>query len=124
MKYEEGYYRIHPHFENIPSFMQNIMWNAYLKHREEAVNIYNELIDEVNKQWNLTGEPAAFGDYAEDVNPKYIKLLRDKIQPRINVLNKHLLLCKYCIDDIGDIVGYIPWICNSKIYLTLEHVKD
>lgn len=118
----EGYYQVCPQFENIPSFMQGVMWNAFVDHRNEVVEVINELIDEVNKQWDLTGKPAAFGDYVEDVNPEYVEFMRTKIQPRIDVLNKSFKLCKYCIDDIGDIVEYIPWIPKSKIYFTLKGV--
>ena len=111
------------HFENVPQFMQKTMQMEFMKHRNEVVNIFNDRIDEVNKKWNLTGKPAAFGDYVEDINPEYAAFIKNQIQPEIDVLNERFPICKYYIDDIGDIVGYLPWISKSKIYFTMKQVE-
>lgn len=111
------------HFENVPTFMQKIMQEEFMKHRNEVVDVFNERIDEVNDQWHQTGKPAAFGDYVEDINPEYAKFIKTEIQPSIDVLNKHFQICKYRIDEIGDIVGYLPWVKNSKIYITIKEIK-
>ncbi len=112
------------HFENIPSFMQKVMETEFMKHRSEVVKVFNNRICEVNRKWDLTGKPAAFGDYAEDINPEYVLFIRKEIQPAIDVLNKHFPICKYCIDDVGDLVGYLPWVRKSKIYITLEKIES
>mgnify|MGYP006990173936 CR=1 FL=1 len=52
-----------------------------MKHRSEVVKIYREHIGAVNDEWNLTGKEFAFGEYIEDINPEYSKLVYDRIQP-------------------------------------------
>lgn len=112
------------HFENVPKFMQKIMQRKFMKHRNEVVDVFNDHIDEVNKKWDSIGKPAAFGEYEEDINPEYVDHIRRYIQPEIDVLNKRFLICKYCIDNIGNIVGYLPWIKNSKIYFTMKKIES
>lgn len=112
------------HFENVPRFMQKIMQMEFMKHRNEIVGVFNDYIDEANKEWDLTGKPAAFGDYVEDINPEYVNCIKRRIQPKIDALNKQFPICKYRIDEIGDIVGYLPWIKNSKIYFTMKKVES
>lgn len=112
------------HFENVPRFMQKIMQMEFMKHRNEIVDVFNDCIDEVNEKWSLTGKPAAFGDYEEDINPEYVSYIRRHIQPKIDTLNKRFPICKYRIDEIGNIVGYLPWIKNSKIYFTMKEVES
>ena len=117
-------YAVIYHFENVPKFMQKIMQTEFMKHRNEVVDVFNDHIDEVNTKWDSIGKPAAFGEYTEDINPKYVDHIRKYIQPEINVLNERFPICKYCIDDIGNIVGYLTWIRNSKIYFTLEEIES
>lgn len=96
----------------------------FMKHRGSVVDIYNNHIDAVNKEWDLTGKPAAFGDYLEDINPEYITLIKDKIQPYIDAYNKRFRLFKYEIDEIGDIVAKISFIKNSRLWITLKEIES
>lgn len=111
------------HFTNIPIFMQKIMQTEFMNHRNEVVDIFNDHIDEVNKEWCLTGKPAAFGDYEEDINPEYVEFIKKRIQPAIDVANRYFPICKYRIDSIGDIVGYLPMVKDSKIYFTMKKIE-
>lgn len=118
-EYETVYGKIFYHFENVPKFMQKPMRKLFMKHRSEVVYIFNKHIGEANKKWGLTGKPAMLGEYIEDINPEYSKFIRDYIQPFIDIANKGLL-CKYKIDEYGDIVGYLPFIKKSKLWIDLE----
>ena len=111
------------HFTNVPIFMREAMQSEFMKHRNEVVDIFNGRIDEVNKEWSQTGKPAAFGDYEEDINPEYVELIKKRIQPAIDVANQHFPICKYRIDSIGNIVGYLPMVKKSKIYFTIKEIE-
>ena len=121
---EVFYCKVFYHYENIPKFLQKIMQKWYMKNRHEAVLIYHKYIDLVNKEWHLTGEPCSFGEYLEDINPKYAKFVQDKIQPHIDLLNKNYALFKYKIDEYGDLVAYIPVIKNSKLWISLKEIES
>ena len=97
------------------------MRKEFMKNRHVVVEIFNKYIDKVNKEWDLTGEPAALGEYIEDINPKYVKFVQNRIQPFIDVANKHFI-CKYKIDEYGDLVGYLPFIKNSKLIISLKFI--
>ena len=118
------YCEVFYHYENIPKFLQKIMRKWYMKNRHEAVLIFHNYIDLVNKEWGLTGEPCSFGEYLEDINPKYAKFVQDKIQPHIDLLNKNYALFKYKIDEYGDLVAYIPVIKNSKLWISLKKIES
>lgn len=118
------YAKVHYHFENVPKFMRGFMSNEFMKNRGKVVDIFNTLIDSVNAEWNSTGKPCAFGEFAEDINPEYVKFIQDKIQPFIDVLNKQLKYCRYRIDEVGDIIGFIPFIKKSKLWITLKFVES
>lgn len=60
----------------------------------------------------------SFGDYLEDINPEYVKEIQKTIQPFINDINKKFIFFKFKIDQYGDIVGYIPFIKKSKLWMT------
>lgn len=121
---QESYYTVEYHYENIPSFLHKIMREWFMKNRNDVADIYNKHIDSVNKEWNLTGEPSSFGDYIEDINPKYVKLIQNRIQPRIDLMNNKFTLFKYKIDEYGDIIAYIPFIKNSKLWITLKEIES
>ena len=116
-------YKVHFHSEKIPSYMEAIVSKAFMKHRREVCDVFNKYINSVNVEWDLTGKPAALGDYVEDINPEYVELIQKRIQPHIDKLNKHFLICRYKIDEIGDMTGYVPWIKNSKIWFDLEETE-
>lgn len=100
------------------------MGDWFMNHRSEVVKIYNENIDSVNSEWDLSGEPYSFGDFLEDVNPAYIKTIQNTIQPLIDdSVNQKSIFFKFKIDEYGDMVGCIPFISNSKLYISLEEVE-
>lgn len=123
-EYRTVYFKVFYHFERVPRFMRDRMKKEYMKNRSEVVEIFNEHIDRVNEEWKSTGKPAAFGEYIEDINPEYSKFIFDRIQPYINVANELFPYCKYKIDKFGDIVGYIPFIKKSKIWITLKEIES
>lgn len=115
---------VHFHYENIPQFFENIIEKEFIKNRGEIVDIFNSQIDRVNDLFKKTGEPYAFGDYVEDINPRYVKLIKDTIQPKIDKANLKFLLCRYKIDDVGDIVGYVPFLPKSKIWFDMKIIGE
>lgn len=118
------YCTVEYHYENIPSFLHKTMREWFMKNRSDVVAIYNKYIDSVNKEWDLTGEPCSFGDYIEDINPKYVKLIQNRIQPQIDLINNRFMFFKYKIDEYGDIIAYIPFIKNSKLWITLKEIES
>lgn len=122
--YEEKYFKVFYHFEKVPRFMQKYMREEFMKHRSEVVRIFQEHIDGVNDEWTLTGKEFALGEYIEDINPEYSKLVYDRIQPFIDVANKLFPYCKYKIDEYCDIVGYLPFIRKSKLWISLKEIES
>ena len=121
---ETLYCTVNYHYENIPRFLRKSMREWFMKNRSEVVAIFNKYIDSVNKEWKLTGEPCAFGDYIEDINPEYAKLIQNRIQPRIDLLNNKFAFFKYKIDEYGDIIAYIPFVKKSKLWITLNMIES
>lgn len=121
---KEQLFRVYYHYENIPEFLRKSMRTWFMNHRNEVVKIFKENIDGVNSEWELTGEPYSYGEFVEDVNPDYIKLVQNTIQPLINdSINRETMIFKFKIDEYGDIVGYIPFINNSKLYVSFKPVE-
>lgn len=123
-EYEERYFKVFYHFEKVSRFMRKHMREEFMKHRNEVARIFREHIKVVNDEWTVTGKEFAFGEYIEDINPEYSKLVYDRIQPFINVANKSFPYCKYKIDEYCDIVGYLPLIRKSKLWITLEEIES
>lgn len=120
---EELYYRVVYHYENIPKYLYRPMRKWFMKNRSEVVHVYNELIDSVNKEWKSTGELWSFDDFIEDINPEYGKLIQARIQPSVDSINRRFWVFKFKIDRYGDIIGYIPFIKNSKLSITLKEIE-
>lgn len=112
------YAKVEYHYENIPKWLQDFVAKRFILHYNEVVAVFNAHINEVNSEWKSTGELYAFGDYLEDINPEYVKYVQKRIQPSINIVNKRFYLCRYKIDNYGGLVGFIPFIKDSKIWLT------
>ena len=113
------------HYENIPTFLREHMRDWLINCRIDAVRVFNECIDEVNSKWESTGEPYSYGEFLEDVNPSYIELIQNSIQPLIDkYVNRYMTIFKFKIDEYGDIVGYIPFIDNSKMYVSFRRVES
>ena len=123
-EYEERYFKVFYHFIRVPKFMRRRMKKEFMKNRNEVARIFREHIKAVNDEWNLTGKEFAFGEYIEDINPEYSKLVYDRIQPFIDVANKSFPYCKYKIDEYCDIIGYLPFIKKSKLWITLEEIES
>ncbi len=123
-EYEKIYFKVFYHFEKVPRFMRKRMKKEFMKNRNEVARIFREHIKAVNDEWNLTGKEFAFGEYTENINPEYSKLVYDRIQPFIDVANKLFPYCKYKIDEYCDIVGYLPFIKKSKLWITLEEIES
>ena len=121
---KEQLFKVYYHYENIPEILRESMRVWFIYHRNEVVRIFNESIDGVNAEWKLSGEPYAYGEFLEDVNPNYIKLIQDKIQPLIDEsVNQKNKIFKFKIDEYGDIISYIPYITNSKLYVSLKPIE-
>ncbi|MCM1090091.1 MAG: hypothetical protein NC413_04560 [Muribaculum sp.] len=123
-EYEEVYFKVFYHFEKVPRFMRKRMREEFMKNRSKVVRIYHEHIKAVNDEWALTGKEFAFGEYIEDINPEYSKLVYNRIQPFLDVANKSFPYCKYKIDQYCDIVGYLPFIKKSKLWITLKEIES
>lgn len=112
-------------YENVPEFIQPLIADLFMKTRNMAVKVFNEHIDEVNAEWNLTGEKASFGKFIEDINPKYEKLLIDRIQPYIDErINKRNKVVEVYIGEYGDLYGRVKAFKGSKITLSLFPVEN
>ena len=95
-----------------------------MKNRSEVVAVYNELIDSINLEWRLTGKPTMLGEYIEDINPEYSKLIQNRVQPYVDAINKHFTIYKYRIDEHGDITAHITFIKNSKLWISLKELES
>lgn len=118
----EKYYRVIFNYKNVPKFIQKPMSKWFMDNRSEAIRVYNEHINDINEFWKSTGEPYSFGDFIEDINPRYVNCIRKKLAPHLKIINKRFKVFKFRIDDIGDIVGYIPLIKKSNLFITLEEI--
>lgn len=123
-EYETVYCKVFYHYENVPRIFRKLMRTEFMKNRNEVAHAYNEFIDSVNDTWDLTGKSAFLGDHVEDINPEYSRLIQKRIQPHVDILNKKFKVCKYRIDEYGDITGYIPFIKNSKIWFTIKLIES
>ena len=122
---ETLYCTVNYHYENIPRFVRESMSKWFIKNRHEVVSIYNNLINWVNQKWDTTDKPCSFGEYAEDINPEYVKLIQKLIQPSVDLwVNTKFRMFKYKIDEYGDIVAYIPFIKGSKLWITLNMIES
>ena len=114
------------HFENVPRGIRQWMMDEFVKYRNEVTKVFNGLIDVVNNEWEQTGKPTMLVEGScdlNDVNPEYHELIRARIQPHIDEINKHVPYCKYRLDEYGSITGYLPFIKNSKISMTILDMK-
>ena len=97
-KHKTVYCEVFYHYERVPIIFRKLMRTKFMKNRNEVVDVYNEFIDSINDAWDLTGKTAFLGDYVEDINPEYGKLIQERIQPHVDILNKKFKFCKYRID--------------------------
>lgn len=117
-------YTVQYHYNNIPKILRIPMRKWFMKHHSEVVKIFNECIVGVNSVWDLTGEPASLGDFIEDINPKYVKLIQNTIQPAIDKsINRKAKIFKYSIDQYGDIIGKVSFLQKSKLFVSFKQVE-
>lgn len=121
MNYEEVLFKARFYCEHIPNFMQRYATKRFMKLRSAAANIFNNFIDEVNSEWDKTGEEAGLGS---GFNPKYAKLIKDRIQPIIDkdINSRSGAVCIFIGDDC-DLHGRIKFIKDSKISLGLIPIE-
>lgn len=125
MEHYTGYYRVNYHYEGVPKVLQELTANEFMKNRNMAVEIFNEHIDEVNRQWDTLEKQMSFGDYLDDINPEYTRFINESIQPYIDRLNKTLpSFCKYKLGEYANIEGYLPSVPGSRIWITVSEVKE
>lgn len=116
-------YQVIFHYEGIPEALGDLCASIYVTMRNRACEISSEMLGKINEEWDKTGKPAAFGRYAEDVNPEYIQFIRDRMQPVIDkTVNKESGILRIVINDVGDFDGEIIGMKNSKIYVTLKPI--
>lgn len=120
--YSTMMYKAYFHYENIPVQLQEAAKRAFLKARNVCASIFNEHIWEVNEKWDLTGKPAAFGRYLEDVNPEYVTMISGYFQPLFDaaLAQPTSAPVRITFDKYGDMIGYVPEIAGSKIWVELE----
>lgn len=116
---ERKIYRVVYNYKNVPKILRKPMQKWFMKNREKFVTIFNNNIDVVNKNWK---QMHGSGKY---MDPKYVKYVKNSIQPKIDVLiNRKSALFKCKIDDDGDMIAHIPFIKNSKLWITLLEMKE
>lgn len=121
--YETVVYKAYFHFENVPEWIQSTVRDMYWKARNICTPIFNDRIDEINRQFEQTGEPFAFGPYLEDMNPKYGKLMSETLEPEFDrVLTRNGSLIRIRL-EYGDMIGYIPALKESKIWVDFKPHK-
>lgn len=123
--YETVLFKMRFHMENIPKLLQEGAKKEFLKARNACAPIFNDMIGGVNKEWDHTGKPAAFGPNYEDINPEYVEFISERIQPRFDEAARRLWLRVWItFDKYGDLIGYIPQLRDSKIWVDFEPYKS
>lgn len=122
MDYETMRFKARFYFENIPYTMRNVAKREFIRVRDEAATIFNDCIDEVNSEYDLTGKKAYLGeDPTGDFNPEYVQFIINRIQPKIDALvNSKEAFCEVYIGENGDLYGRVKKIEGSKITLRLD----
>lgn len=86
--------------------LEGRLTTIFMDHYNDAVDIFNSKIGDINEAWDKTGKEASFGDYAEDVNPEYVDFIRERIKDDLDELNNRLeheehFPMDYMVDDEG-----------------------
>lgn len=107
--------------ENIPTVAEKMVDTLFMRYRNEAVDIFNDYIEEVNNEWDKHGKPSMLGEHAEDINPEYVKLIVDRIQPIIDAkVNKSNRWVHIYISQYGDLEGRLNGNVNTRIWIRLK----
>lgn len=119
--YETVIYKMYFHMENVPKLFQEGAKKEFLKARNVCAPIFNDMIGDVNKEWGRTGKPATFGPNYEDINPEYVEFISERIQPRFDEVAQRLWLRVWItFDKYGDLIGYMPQVRDSKIWVDFK----
>lgn len=120
----KDYFKVIFNYENVPKVYRKSMEKWFVANRNEVVDLFNNNIDKINKIWESTGEPWSFGDFVEDINPKYVACIRRYLSTSLACINNKHKRFKFAIDDYGDIVGQIKNRPGSKLFITLKKVES
>lgn len=119
--YDTLMYKMYFHMENVPKLFQEGAKKEFLKARNACAPIFNDMIGDVNKEWDLTGKPASFGSHYEDINPEYVEFISERIQPHFDEAARRLWLRVWItFDKYGDLIGYMPQVRDSKIWVDFK----
>lgn len=99
-------YRMIVHCENIPTMFERFVTDEFTRYRNEAAQVFNEHISEINDAWDATGKPFSYSEYNE--------FIRTHMQPYLNAVKP--TVCRFTLDEECDIIGFIPVLRNSKIW--------
>lgn len=121
--YETVVYNAYFHFENVPKWIRPTVRGMYWEARNICAKIFNDRIDEINQQFEQTGEPFAFGPYLEDMNPKYGDLISKTLKPEFDYALTHRGSLIRIRLEYGDMIGYIPALKGSKIWVDFKPRK-
>lgn len=127
----EKYYKAHVHIENIEKYdtlnndtFKDAVKGVFLAYRNTYADLFNSKIEEINKAWDKVGEPASYGDYIEDINPNYVNIMVEKVQPLFDEMNEKLRLpILFYVNEYGDIGARLNIIKDVTMYMTLEEVN-
>lgn len=123
------------HFDNLEDYpilnneeFKEDASNVYMDYRNIFADIFNAKIDGINKAWDKLGLPSSFGDYAEDINPEYVKFIREKLDDEFKEANDRIYEEDGCpmefyLDDYSDIRGRIRGIDKLSIWISIRPVQ-
>ena len=112
-----------------------INYSLHLKENSKVLIDFTKeaspLVEELIKEGKKVGAIMSLDMYdsklacllADTNTAERIELIKKRIQPAIDVANRHFPICKYRIDSIGNIVGYLPMVKKSKIYFTMKEIE-
>ena len=120
----ETYFTVIPKYKRIPFVLREPMFKWFMENRSEVVDVVKSHLDEINDEFAKTGEPFAFDDFVEGINPKYVELMRKRLEPFLSEINQRQdSAYRFAIDEFGDIVGRLDKIEGSKLFIILKPVS-
>lgn len=123
------------HFDNIEKYplldldsFKTELGKIYLHYRNVFADIFNSKINDINEAWDETGEPPSFGDYAEDVNPKYVEFIKDRLDDDFKEANDRIkaegCMLEFYLDDICDIRARIIGFEDVSIWINIKLMEE
>lgn len=125
MNYENVYFRVHYHHENVPDWIKPFIEKVFMKRRNLAARALNEsgIYQKINDEWDREiGENAMLGPYAEDINPRYEVFVNKRVQEFLDEkINKktvfRMVSGRYC-----DLEMRVLGVNNSRTWIDLEKI--